>query len=448
MAEHSRRRGETFQYVDYDIDIRQNRLLCRYKLDGREFCETVTFPGGGAWNEPAVAEAARLVFLLAGISYYKTTAPWQIDVGKNAMTDTERGFLRQFYVDGLGEFAYRNSLDLSNLEIVGPRLERKEAVCFRSEAERPLLPFGGGVDSIVTVELVRLRAANPALFVVNRPDDRFDAIEQPARVTGMPIRRAERRLDEQVLRSGQLGFFNGHVPVTGILSVIAVMAAALNGCDAVIMSNERSASVGTIKYGGRVINHQYSKSHAFESGFRVVLAEAFAGSPDYFSLLRPVTGLWIAKRFAEFPQYLGGFHSCNRAFHIDHSKRLDHWCGHCDKCCFVDLILAPYLDEVALARVFDGNEPLADVARLPQFRTLLDLSAGAKPWECVGDTTECRAATRLAAARPDRKRSPVLQVLVAELKARGVEEPDPAALLKSIGSHFVPDRYAPADFVV
>ena len=177
--------------------------------------------------------------------------------------------------------------------------------------------------------MVRHRA-DVALFVVSRPGDRFDAIERPAAVTALPVVRADREIDPQLLRSGELGFLNGHVPVTGIISAIAVMAAALEGRDAVVMSNEWSASVPTVQAGDQVVNHQYSKSAAFEAAFRGVLAEtsarlpAGAAMPDYFSALRPRTELWIAQRFARLKPYHGTFRSCNRAFHINRAQRLDH----------------------------------------------------------------------------------------------------------------------------
>ena len=78
------------------------------------------------------------------------------------------------------------------------------------------------------------------------------------------------------------------MPVTGILSAIAVMAAVLDGRDAVVMSNEWSASVGTLEAGGRVVNHQYSKSMAFEAGFRQVLAGALGGRLDLLLRAAPV----------------------------------------------------------------------------------------------------------------------------------------------------------------
>src|SRR5579862_3646138 len=174
---------------------------------------------------------------------------------------------------GPGEFAYRNHLDLTPLRIEARRANRTPGQPPPTAAgrQRALVPFGGGIDSIVVVERVR-RLADVALFVVSRPADRFDAIEAPAAVTGLPIVRAEREIDPQLLRSAELGFLNGHVPVTGILSAIAVLAAELEDRDAVVMSNEWSASIPTLQYQGRPVNHQYSKGAEFEAAFRAVLA--------------------------------------------------------------------------------------------------------------------------------------------------------------------------------
>ena len=109
-----------FLYKGFDLDPSRGLLTCRYEAGGREFAERAGFGPGGRWDAPGVRAAARLVFLLAGVSYYKTTAAPVVDLGGTAVTGTERDFLRSFYLDGLGEFAFRNGLDLSGLEIVGP----------------------------------------------------------------------------------------------------------------------------------------------------------------------------------------------------------------------------------------------------------------------------------------------------------------------------------------
>ena len=447
------RRGNQFRYDAYRFDAPSGLLTCHYSLDDRRFEEQIRVPAGTQPVDEAADAAARLVFLLAGVSYYKTAAPPLIDLGEVAVTDLEREFLRGFYLDGLGEFAYRNQLDLTDLDIEGPRAAPARATPSQPQPPRPLVPFGGGIDSIVAVDLVRAAHPDTALFVVNWQGDRFAAIEAPAAVTQLPVVRAERTLDPALhpLTAGNQRFFNGHVPVTGILSAVAVLTAVLTGRNSVVMSNEWSASSATVDTANGVVNHQYSKSLAFEAGYREVLAATSVIDVDFFSALRPYSELWVAERFARLPQYHRHFRSCNRAFHIDRAKRLDHWCGHCDKCCFIDLILAPFLRGEDLAAIFGGAEPLADPALIDRFRALVGLTGTSKPFECVGDVTESRTALRLAAARSDRAGTATLRQLAAELT--GLPQPDlpdldAAALMRPLGPHFIPSGYAPQDLLV
>lgn len=437
-------RAAVFRYDRYEVDDRRDQLRCFYGLDDLTFEERIALGPSGDWTSAAVGEAARIVHLLAGVSYFKAGAPPIIDLGTVPIRPGEREFLRAYYLNGLGEFAFRNGIDL-DVKLVGGA-DAGPAPAFTPAAGRPLIPFGGGIDSIVTVETVRRTAgAEPTLFVVSQTGQRFAAIEDAAAVTGLPILRSERELDGKILRSVQHGFLNGHVPVTGILSAIAVLAATVHGHDAVVMSNERSASSGNVEVDGRTINHQYSKSLAFEDAFRAVLHGALVRPPAYFSLLRNWSELAVAEAFASLRPFHPVFRSCNRAFHIDPAQRLATWCGRCDKCCFIDLVLAPFLSAPDLDAVFGGDEPLENLEVLDRFRTLLGLSADPKPFECVGDEEECRAAAALAAARTDRQGSVVLKTLVDELggAADAVRASAPG-LLRPAGASNVPERYATA----
>jgi hypothetical protein len=453
-----------FRYEGFATDPERGLLTCRYSLDGRDFAERVSLSPGPRWDTPAAQAAARLVFLLAGVSYYKTAAPPVIDLGSTALTDVERGFLRDFYRQGLGEYAYKNDLDLSDLRIEAPTAVTPAPARAQARAQAPappapapappaggslgraLVPFGGGIDSIVTVEGVRKVAADVALFVVSRPGDRFAAIERPAEVSGLPVVRAGREIDPQLLRSAELGFRNGHVPVTGVISAIAVLAAVLDQRDVVVMSNEWSASVPTLEYRGEPVNHQYSKSAAFEAAFRDLLAADPAGLPGYFSALRDRTELWVGDKLAALTEYHATFRSCNKAFIIDPARRLDHWCGTCDKCCFIDLILAPFMSAEQLRAVFaadgGGGEPLDNPELEPKFESLL--GSGTKPFECVGEVNECRAAVVLAARRADRAATPLLQKLAAEINGRpdAPTEAEIEAMRHPVGASFVPAALA------
>lgn len=431
-------RGTTFTYRGFDLSA-SGSLVCHYELDAEVFSETINFEiPDGDFTSAAAAAAARLVFLLAGISYYKTGAAKNIAV-PSGLSAKERELLTHFYREGLGEFAYVNQLDLSDIEIAAPEIEHERAVA-KTVENHPLIPFGGGIDSIVVVAETTRTQPNAALFVANTSTTLFEPIEQTALITGLPILRANRKLDEKVLRSRELNYLNGHVPVTGILSAIAVMTAVVSGRDSVVMSNEHSASEPTaLQANGVLVNHQWSKSLEFEVLFREAIFEAIDGV-DHYSALRPYSELWVAERFAKLAEYHLVFRSCNRAFYVDPAMRAATWCGECDKCCFIDLILAPFMSAAELDRIFTGREPLNNEKLLDQFKALLGKADQPKPLECVGDEGECRRATLLAAERPDRIENSLLRELVAYINSQDFETPSRSELLTVQGDHFLPNK--------
>lgn len=448
-----RDRGTLFRYVGFELDS-QGLLTCLYDLDGERFEEQIDCGAtGGDFTGEAAQAAARLVFLLAGVSYYKAGAPPRIAVD-GGLSVLEREFLRSFYVHGLAEFAWRTKgqVDLSDLVVDGP-LREVEPVTAETSLGHPLIPFGGGIDSIVVVEQTRAGQPDAALFVASTSDVPFEPIERTAEITGLPVFRARRHLDPKILASAERGYFNGHVPVTGVLSALAVLLAVAHGRDSVVMSNEHSASEPTdLRANGVPVNHQWSKGAAFETAFRAVLASTLTGV-DYYSALRPYSELWVSQRFAELTGYHRDFRSCNRAFHIDAGVRLATWCGLCDKCCFIDLILAPYLGRDELATIFGGREPLADHDKdladherrdlEPVFRSLLGEPGRSKPLECVGDEGECRRAVLLAAARPDRRDTVLLQELAAYVASTGLPVPSEDELQRQQGEHHLPELPTP-----
>jgi hypothetical protein len=424
-------RGARFRYEQWAFDPGSGVLTCAYSLDEHRFTERITFQEGADLG-PAGAAAARLVFLLAGISYYKTLAPPVIDLGDTALTSTEAAFLRSFYLDGLAEFSVTTGVALDDLTFA--YAERTADPVPVPTGGGPLVPFGGGIDSTVVVELTRRTHPDLALFINSRGGRRFAAIEEGAAITGLPVLRTEQELDPQLLApDARQRFLTGHVPVTGVLSSVAVLAAVLAGRPAVIMSNEWSASFGNTAG----VNHQWSKSLAFERSFREVLAESLTGF-TYFSALRPYSELWVARQFSALERYHLAFRSCNKAFTIDPAQRREQWCGECDKCCFIDLILAPFVDRTRLEQIFDGHEPLARADLEPRFRSLLGDPAYAKPFECVGDEGECRTAVVAAAGRADRIGTDLLQRLARDLQ----DAPDLATMLAPLGQHFIPPDHA------
>ena len=109
-----------------------------------------------------------------------------------------------------------------------------------------------------------------------------------------------------------------------------------------------------------------------------------------------------------------------------------------------------------MERIFGGHEPLADsdMAASSDDEPLADKfrSCSAPPprasrSSACGEVGDCRAAALLAAQRPDRAGTKLLQALAAELD--GLPQlSTPAELLRPLGSHFIPYAYAPDDLLV
>ena len=427
-------RPARFEVLGVEIDVAAKTVTGRWAIGDEIFVETAVIPEGDL-SQPGVTGAAELWCLLAGVSYFKTSAPLAIDLRPIGTTAHERELLRRFYIAGLGEFALANDVDLSGLIITGPE-GTGPADRAHGDPGRVLIPFGGGLDSIVTVAELVPQADEAALFVVERPGARFAAIEVPAAATGLPVVRVERLLDPKVLDSAQRGYLNGHVPVTGVISALAVLAAVATGRGAVAMSNERSASSATTQTPRGPVNHQWSKGLEFERGLRTLI-DARVGDVAYFSWLRDRSELSIAAVLADLDEFLLLFRSCNRSFHQDPDRRLDTWCGVCDKCLFIDLVLAPFVPPEVLAHIFNGAEPLTQPALAGQLRVLVGLSDETRPFECVGDEEECREALLRTIERPDRADDTVLAELAREVAL--VHQPSPAPEPVAM----IPERYAP-----
>ena len=367
-----KQRAELFRYVA--LDVTTDSLTGHYELDDRPFVETVTFEGVDSLKVSAVTELAQLWYLVAGLSYYKAGAARRIDVGATPLGTHGRRLLKAALVDGLGEFSYRNQLPLTDVTIEG--LVGTETYRPHADAKRVLTPFGGGIDSVVTVEKLR-GLVDQTLFVVSPSAGRFTPLEDTAAVTGLDVIRASRTLDPQVVQ-GDESFFNGHVPATTMITLLAAVAAVASGRGGVALSNEYSSSLANLRWHNSDINHQWSKSWNAEKLIASAIAERVGEELVVASYLRDRSELWVAEAFSRLPQYHHVFRSCNRAFNQTPDQRAAQWCGECDKCLFVNLVLAPFLSRADLWAIF-SSEPLSDSRREQQLRTLVGLGEEHKP---------------------------------------------------------------------
>ncbi len=385
--------------------------------DGTRFVERFAFGPPPPDLTPArLALTRRLVaylHALAGVSYYKARAAHGLDLAATGLDAAAAAFVRAVYLHGLGEFAHTNGLALEpRLRFAGTAAHPAPAPIGAALPRRALVPVGGGKDSLVTLEVLAEAGEPFALFAVNPKGP----IAATLAVSDRPAVTVARTLDPTLLRLNREGALNGHVPITAIVTLAALTAAAWHGYDRVVMSNERSADEANLAVDGRAVNHQWSKSSAFEGLLRTELRRAVSPDIEVFSLLRPLRELAIAERFARAFRWDEVFSSCNRNFHLEGAGPAGRWCRDCPKCRFVFLALAPFVRRERLLAIF-GGDVLDDPAQLAGFRALAGLE-GHKPFECVGETGEAAAALALLSLRWPWSETAVLRALEGELAPR------------------------------
>ena len=380
-----RHRANVFRYVG--LDVTDDTLIGHYELDHHTFTETVTFENVDSLQSPAIIAVAQLWYLIAGLSYYKAGAAKEIDVGSTPLGIKGRALLHAALHDGLGEFAVHNDIPLDDVVIVGGAdFTHDETIV---DSSRVLIPFGGGIDSVVTVaELAGI--VERTLFIVSPSRGRFAPLEETAEVTGLDVVRATRTIDAQIINN-DAQFLSGHVPVTAMVTLLAVIGALASGRGGVAMSNEHSSSQPNLRWREADINHQWSKSWDAEQLIADAIRERIGNDFVVASYLRDRSELWVAKVFSQLANYHHVFRSCNRAFNQVRELRASGWCGTCDKCLFVNLVLAPFLSRRALREIF-SSEPLSDPDRVEQLRILIGIGLDHKPFECVGDPDESAVA--------------------------------------------------------
>ena len=431
------RQADCFHFLECDFDPEHGVARLSYSFDdGPELVERITFPHA-PWPPEASRQACfhralEVLHLVAGVSYYKAGLSPRIQVQNTRSIEGLSTFLTELYTRGLGELGYLNQLDIAG------RIHFPVAGKSGNDSARPLIlperalvAMGGGKDSLVGLDLLQKAGLDSMPVCVGSSV----LIKETVKAAGLPLIQIGRQLAPELSRMNQAGAWNGHVPVTAINSAILLCASILYGFRYIVFSNERSADEATLVTDeGVEVNHQYSKGSEFESAFRAVIASQVSPDIEYFSVLRQYSELGIVRRFSRMKNFHPVYSSCNRNFHLD-GPRIDHrWCLDCPKCRFAALSLALFLtpDEVI---AIQGSDLLDDPAQQEGFQELCGLGRD-KPFECVGEAGESRAALAALGDRRDWSEHAVVRALQPGLSA--VEIPSLETLLQPAGRHCIP----------
>lgn len=366
-------------------------------------------------------QTLRALHLACGISYYKIFMPPELR-HPYAMDAEETSFWNTVYRGGLAEFLYTNQLDPQQLAQFSRQAGASyEKTALLSLQNRALLGVGGGKDSVIAAEALKLLAVPLEGFVM-ATGEALGQAASVAEVMGIPLQIVNRQIDTQLLTlQQQRGSYKGHIPISLIFALVGTLLAVTSRASMVVVANESSASIPSATWAGEPVNHQWSKSFAFESSLQNYLRQHVSEHLTYFSAIRPLGSVAVAKSFAKFPQYFEVFTSDNFVFRVDPAKRPNaRWSLESPKSLSSFILLSPWISEPDMIRIFGRNffdeHSLKDL-----FLELIGLQ-GNPPLDCVGTPPELAASLHETVIQGRRANSKLLALPeLAGLVARPLE---------------------------
>ena len=363
--------------IEYDFEIEGlTNFMPRIEILKKDFC----------FKDINLDKVKNMVFnlgMIEAISYFKATCSPQFIIKCGKLDDFQEKWFKKLFYLGLGEFRYVNNIKASEekfFEIIscGESLDVQEE---EDTLDGIIIPVGGGKDSNVTLDLLKDYKEKSLAFRIGKNEVSTEC----AKIAGFDEKKiieVKRTIDKNLIDLNSKGFLNGHTPFSAMVAFLTYLCSYLLGKKYVALSNEASANESNVD--GENINHQYSKTIEFENDFREYSKKYLKGNVEYFSMLRPISELQIAKLFSGLDEYHQIFKSCN----VGSKSKPWKWCCDCPKCLFVYTILSPFLYKEKLVNIF--GEDLFE--REDLLKTFIELCGfgETKPFECVGTYSEIR----------------------------------------------------------
>ncbi len=405
-----REKYKEFIFEDYSIKENESEIILEYEFEitgCAKFKPTIKILKKNMKlkdiNENKIKNMAFNIGLVELISYWKCTCSPKVIIKCGFLNKEQIDWFKKLYFYGLGELFYTNGIKTNIDEFMEITCEGKE-IDIENEVdlqEGYIVPIGGGKDSIVTLETLNLDRTKDFCSMVNPKPVMLEC----AKIAGFDnehIIEMYRKIDSKLIELNNEGYINGHTPFSSLLAFLNYFVAYITGKKYVALSNENSANETNVM--GEKINHQYSKSFEFENDFSKYSEKYLKGNVKYFSFLRPLSELQIAKIFSRLKKYHQVFKSCNVGSKDEKWK----WCCKCPKCLFVYTILSPYLYKDELVDIFK-KDLFEDKSLLNTFIELIGKGKN-KPFECVGTFEEVNYAvsTLILKLESERKDIPYL----------------------------------------
>ena len=321
--------------------------------------------------------------LIELISYWKSVCCPQIVIKCGYLCNEQIQWWKKLYFYGLGELFYTNNIKTTFEEFVNIKCDKEKNELFYNSIEDKsdgyIVPIGGGKDSVVTLETLKIDKEKDYCLIINPKPVTLKCAEI-AGLDNNHIIEINRTIDKKLIELNSQGMINGHTPFSAMLAFTSYFVAYLLSKKYIALSNENSANESNVI--GEKVNHQYSKSFEFEKDFEEYSNKYLKAPVKYFSFLRPLNELQIAKIFSKHEKYHKTFKSCN----VGSKEKEWKWCCNCAKCLFAYTILSPFLYKKKLVDIF--GEDMFEKKEL--LSTFLELTGNGetKPFDCVGTFEE------------------------------------------------------------
>lgn len=390
LVESLRAKHPAFIYEGLDINGEGNKLEVDFRFTLEPditFHPKISIPIIEGVRKEDIENFAFHLGLVESISYWKAACSPRLIIKAGQLNEQQVIWWHDLFIHGLGEFFYRNEIDFTKPDFLSIVADSQAITHKKMSLSKPLsgdlVMVGGGKDSAVTLDVLRKFPKRRNVLILNPTRAALRIAETAGYNDALVVKRT---LDGKLLDLNRKGYLNGHTPFSAYLAFLGVFVSVLHDYETIVASNEQSAGEGNVVFHGLEVNHQYSKSFRFEKLFREYCAKYLNGDIQYFSFLRPLYELQIARLFVEQPGWPEFFCSCN-------NNRGESWCGTCAKCAFVYLSLCPFLSDAKMKEIF-GRDFFAEPQIQKHILGLVGLE-GYKPFDCVGTTEESIMAVAL-----------------------------------------------------
>ncbi len=437
-----RARHPSFVYESYKLEeqAKSIKIVFQLKLEPDiVFQPEVIIPGGQRLEEESLSSLAFHLGMIESISYWKAACPQNFLVEAGNLSDQQIAWWHDLFIHGLGEFFFQNNIDFTseNFLSILPNRNKPEAQPTKAEnLSGDLILVGGGKDSAVTLEALKLSQSRKGVLILNPIQSALDVTHQSGYPEPIVV---QRKIDPKLIELNGSGYLNGHTPFSAYLAFLGVFTGLIHGYENIIVSNERSSGEANLAFKGLEINHQYSKSYRFEKLFREYCSRYLTTDAQYFSFLRPLYDLQISSMFAKFPEYQSSFRSCNVG------QKENAWCGSCAKCSFVYVSLFPFVPYDKLTNIF-GGDLFTKPATQKYIRDLTGLGEH-KPFDCVGTVDETKLAVALSAKKYRMLGDTIPPFLASLEKDLGINEDKTIKMLeRKITDEWDDENFLPPDY--